>query len=160
MKSAKQTIFGRYYLNDYTTPAFWNPQNALWTANPGNYMRSQSLNRHYPEWQIPVQRLVDRRLSGGPDARGHVTVRSKPSATERAAREHARALSSGHLPHQWPDHPERRTAMGTDADAVRLFRPRRPLPPASFHGHPAQHRLSECSGRHVLLWRPRNSEIL
>ena len=43
VRSAKQTIFGRYYINDYTTPAFWNPQNALWTAIPGNYMRSQSL---------------------------------------------------------------------------------------------------------------------
>ena len=42
VRSSKQTVFGRYYLNDYTTPAFWNPQNALWTANPGNYMRSQS----------------------------------------------------------------------------------------------------------------------
>jgi hypothetical protein len=43
VRSAKQSIFGRYYLNDYTSPAFWNPQNALWTANPGNYMRSQSM---------------------------------------------------------------------------------------------------------------------
>jgi hypothetical protein len=42
VRSARQTLFGRYYLNDYTSPAFWNPNNALWTANPGNYMRSQS----------------------------------------------------------------------------------------------------------------------
>ena len=43
VRSAKQSLFARYYLNDYTTPAFWNPQNALWTAIPGNYMRSQSV---------------------------------------------------------------------------------------------------------------------
>jgi hypothetical protein len=43
MRSDKQAIFGRYYINDYNSPAFWNAKNILWTTIPGNVIRSQSM---------------------------------------------------------------------------------------------------------------------
>lgn len=43
VKSSKQALFARYYLNDYDYPAFYSPNNLMWSNNPGELMRSQSV---------------------------------------------------------------------------------------------------------------------
>jgi len=40
VRSEKHSLFGRYFVADYRSPAFWNPNNILWTASPGNLERS------------------------------------------------------------------------------------------------------------------------
>jgi hypothetical protein len=42
VRSAKQTIFGRYFVTDYRNPANWDPKNILVTATAGNLERAQS----------------------------------------------------------------------------------------------------------------------
>jgi hypothetical protein len=40
--NSKHTLFGRYFITDYQNPAYWNPNNILVTAQPGNLERAQS----------------------------------------------------------------------------------------------------------------------
>jgi hypothetical protein len=42
LQSAKNTIFGRYFLEDYSNPAVWDPHNILVTTVTGNLQRAQS----------------------------------------------------------------------------------------------------------------------
>jgi hypothetical protein len=42
VKSAKQSLFGRYLIDNYVTPAPWDPHNLLVTVNPGNDERVQA----------------------------------------------------------------------------------------------------------------------
>ena len=42
MQSEKHSVFGRYFLAQYSNPASWDPKNALVTTRAGNLMRSQS----------------------------------------------------------------------------------------------------------------------
>jgi hypothetical protein len=41
-KSPKHSVYGRYFLAQYSNPASWDPKNALVTTQAGNLMRSQS----------------------------------------------------------------------------------------------------------------------
>jgi hypothetical protein len=41
--SQKHSLYGRYFLDGYTSPAFFSPTNALITTQPGNYERAQGL---------------------------------------------------------------------------------------------------------------------
>ena len=41
--SQKHTLYGRYFRDDYVTPALWSPTNILLTANPGNTEVAQTL---------------------------------------------------------------------------------------------------------------------
>ncbi len=41
--SAKQTLFGRYFISDYAGPAYYNGANLLTTTQPGELERSQSM---------------------------------------------------------------------------------------------------------------------
>lgn len=41
-RSEKHSIYGRYFLAQYSNPATWDPHNALVTTQPGNLMRAQS----------------------------------------------------------------------------------------------------------------------
>ena len=41
--SKNHTLYGRYFIDGYQTPAFFSPTNILVTNNPGNYERAQSL---------------------------------------------------------------------------------------------------------------------
>ena len=36
-------MYGRYFLDGYTSPAFYSPTNVLITTQPGNYERAQGL---------------------------------------------------------------------------------------------------------------------
>ncbi len=42
IQSSKQTIFGRYFLDNYTNPPTFNGSNLLTTTAPGNFERAQS----------------------------------------------------------------------------------------------------------------------
>lgn len=42
-RSERHSVYGRYFLSQYSNPAQWNPKNILVTTQPGNLMRSQSL---------------------------------------------------------------------------------------------------------------------
>jgi hypothetical protein len=42
IKSEKQSIFGRYFLDDYSNPAVWDPKDILVTTIAGNLERAQS----------------------------------------------------------------------------------------------------------------------
>jgi hypothetical protein len=39
----KHSLYGRYFYDNYTSPAFFSPTNALITTQPGNYERAQGL---------------------------------------------------------------------------------------------------------------------
>ena len=39
----KNSLYGRYFLDDYTSPAFFSPTNVLITTQAGNYERAQGL---------------------------------------------------------------------------------------------------------------------
>jgi hypothetical protein len=39
----KNSLYGRYFLDGYTSPAFFSPTNVLITTQPGNYERAQGL---------------------------------------------------------------------------------------------------------------------
>src|SRR3984885_7940753 len=39
----KDSLYGRYFLDGYTSPAFYSPTNVLITTQPGNYERAQGL---------------------------------------------------------------------------------------------------------------------
>jgi Carboxypeptidase regulatory-like domain len=41
--SQKHSLYGRYFRDDYVTPALWSPTNILITANPGNTEVAQTL---------------------------------------------------------------------------------------------------------------------
>lgn len=41
--SPKHSLYGRYFIDGYNTPAFFSPTNILLTANPGNTERAQTL---------------------------------------------------------------------------------------------------------------------
>ncbi len=41
--SAKHSVYGRYFLAQYSNPGNWDPKNALVTTQPGTLMRAQSL---------------------------------------------------------------------------------------------------------------------
>jgi hypothetical protein len=41
--NAKHSLYGRYFVDGYVTPAFFNPSNLLTTGNPGNTERAQTL---------------------------------------------------------------------------------------------------------------------
>lgn len=41
--SRKHSLYGRYFVDGYVTPAFFSPTNILITANPGNTERAQTL---------------------------------------------------------------------------------------------------------------------
>ncbi len=43
VRSDKHSMYARYFASDYRSPAFWNPQNILWTSTPGNLELSQSI---------------------------------------------------------------------------------------------------------------------
>jgi len=43
IRNEKHSIYGRYFLAQYSNPANWNPKNILVTTQPGNLMRSQSV---------------------------------------------------------------------------------------------------------------------
>ena len=38
----KNSLYGRYFLDGYVTPAFYSPTNILFTSQPGNYERDQA----------------------------------------------------------------------------------------------------------------------
>jgi hypothetical protein len=39
----KHSLYGRYFLDGYTSPGFYSPTNVLITTQPGNYERAQGL---------------------------------------------------------------------------------------------------------------------
>src|SRR5262249_3145784 len=41
-RSQKHSVYGRYFLSQYSNPANWDPKNILVTTQAGNLMRSQS----------------------------------------------------------------------------------------------------------------------
>ncbi len=41
--NSKHSVYGRYFVDGYVTPALFSPTNALLTANPGNTERAQTL---------------------------------------------------------------------------------------------------------------------
>jgi hypothetical protein len=41
--NAKHSVYGRYFVDGYVTPALYSPSNVLLTANPGNTERAQTL---------------------------------------------------------------------------------------------------------------------
>jgi hypothetical protein len=41
--NAKHSLYGRYFFDGYTSPAFYSPTNVLITTQPGNYERAQGL---------------------------------------------------------------------------------------------------------------------
>ena len=43
LRSEKHTLFGRYFVVDYSNPAVWDPRNILVTTVTGNLQRAQSL---------------------------------------------------------------------------------------------------------------------
>jgi hypothetical protein len=43
LQSSKNTMFGRYFLVDYSNPAVWDPHNVLVTTTTGNLERAQSV---------------------------------------------------------------------------------------------------------------------
>ncbi|MGH9400996.1 MAG: carboxypeptidase regulatory-like domain-containing protein, partial [Terriglobia bacterium] len=42
VRSSKQSLFGRYLIDDYSSPPAWDPKNILVTVNPGNVERAQT----------------------------------------------------------------------------------------------------------------------
>ena len=73
---AKNTLYGRYWLDGYAHPAFYSPTNVLITAQTGNYERVQGLT--IGETYIVTPKLVNtfhatgtrRRINRGPSATG------------------------------------------------------------------------------------------
>ncbi len=73
---AKNTMYGRYWLDGYAHPAFYSPTNVLVTAQTGNYERVQGLT--LGETYIVTSKLVNtfhatgtrRRINRGPSSAG------------------------------------------------------------------------------------------